>query len=95
MVDFTSVASILDSLFSALDSTLFGNVGIMVVFLIAAVMLLLVLFNANRFTVIGFLASLLLAFGTYGYTTIGWIAPLGAIFMGLMLGIVFIKLFQL
>ena len=91
-LDTTTYNGFFDWIFHTLDVNLFGAVGIMMLFLIILVFALLMYFNANKFVVFGFMASLLLAFGIYGYSIIGWIAPVGAMLAGLLLGLAFIKL---
>lgn len=94
-IDFTSIDSVLNWLFHTGDIVLFGNAGYMIVFLLIMIFALLMLFNANKFTAFGFMSSLLLAMGIYGYQIVGWIAPAGAMIAGLLLGIAFIKVFSI
>jgi hypothetical protein len=94
-VDYTNIESTLGWMFHSVDVDLFGSTGIMLLFLILIIFVLLMFFNANRFTTIGFMATLLIALGFFGYSIVGWIAPVGAILAGLVLGIIFIKIFQL
>lgn len=94
MVDFTSLASIIEYMFGTLDTTIFGSVNIMIIAIFLVVFLLLMLFSANRFTIGGFVASLLLALGYYGYTSFGWIAPLGLLIAGAILFMAIIAIFK-
>jgi len=93
--DLTSGNGFFDWLFHNADVSLFGNVGIMMIVLIAVIFGILMIFNANRFTVIGFIASLLIGLGYFGYTIVGWIAPLGALIAGLLLGIAVISILRI
>jgi hypothetical protein len=94
-MDFSSVNGFFDFVFHSFDTSVFGNTLFMILFLLIIVFALLTFFNANRFTTIGFISCLLMAFGFYGYGLIGWIAPLGAMLAGLALGLAFIKIFGL
>jgi hypothetical protein len=89
----TSLVSVFSFLWGQLDTFLFGNIGIMVSFLCMFVFGILMFFNATRFTAMGFFVSLLLAFGLYGYTVIGWIAVLGGLVAGVVLYVAFLYLF--
>lgn len=90
-IDMSSGNGVFDWLFHSADVYLFGSVGLMVFAILAGIMLLLMFFNANRFTVIGFMGSVMLALGIYGYTIVGWIAPVGAMIAGLLFAVAFIK----
>lgn len=94
-IDWSTFNGPLDWIFHSFDSQLFGAVGVMMIFLIVALFAALMFMNANKFTVFGFMGSLLLAMGYYGYSIIGWIAPLAAVLMGLILGIGFILAFRI
>jgi hypothetical protein len=94
-LDATNANSWFDWVFHTLDVELFGAVGVMFFFILIGVFTILMLFNANKFTVLGFMGSLMLALGWYGYSIVGWIAPFGALIMGLLIGMAFIKMFQL
>lgn len=94
-VDSTNINSFFDWLFHTADITLFGGVGLMMIIILMLVFSLLMFFNANKFTAFGFLASVLLAFGYFGYSIVGWVAPVGAMIAGLLLGIAFIKIVNL
>jgi hypothetical protein len=94
-VDLTDTNSIFDWMFHSLDTNLFGAVGIMMLLLIIIVFAILMFFNANKFTMFGFMASMLFAMGWFGYTIVGWIAPVGAILAGLLLGGAMIKIIGL
>jgi hypothetical protein len=91
-LDMTNINSFFDWIFHSLDVDLFGAVGIMMLILILIVFAILMFFNANKFTVFGFMATLLLAMGWFGYTIVGWIAPVAAIIAGLLLGVAIIKM---
>lgn len=93
--DFTTFNGPIDWLFHSFDTQLFGHVGIMLGFLIITIFIILMLHNPNRFTAFGFLGSLLLALGIYGYTIVGWIAILGAMLIGLLMGIALIFTFRI
>jgi len=84
-----------DFFLHGLDQYLFGNIALAGVVILASIFLLLTLFNANKFTALGFLSCAFLAMGIYGYAFFGWIAPLGALLAGLMLGIAFVKVLRL
>lgn len=94
-IDLTNINSFFDWLFHVGDVTLLGGVGLMMIVLLVLVFGLLMFFNATKFTAFGFLASLLLGFGYFGYSIVGWIAPVGAMIAGLLLGLAFIKIFGL
>lgn len=94
-IDFSTINSPIDWLFHSFDTQLFGHVGVMMLFLIAVMFVILMYFNPNRFTVFGFMTSLLLAMGFFGYTIVGWVAILGAMLAGLLLGTAFIILFRI
>lgn len=89
------INSFFDWFFHSADIELFGNVGIMIIFIVLISFSLLMFFNANRFASLGFLAVTIIGLGYYGYTTVGWLAPLGALIGGLMLGLAIIKLIEL
>jgi len=91
-IDQTNINSFFDWMFHTADITLFGAVGVMMIVLLIGVFGILMFFNANKFTIFGFMATVLLAFGYFGYTIVGWIAPVGALIAGLLLGIAFIKM---
>jgi hypothetical protein len=91
-LDHTSINSFFDWIFHTADITLFGSVGVMLIVLLIMFFTILTFVNANKFTIFGFMASILLAFGYFGYTIVGWIAPLGALLAGLLLGLAFIKM---
>lgn len=94
MTDFTNLGSIIDLLFSSFDTSIFGSVTVMVLFIIFIVFALLMFFSANRFTVGGFMASFMLALGYYGYTAIGYIAPLGLLIAGAIMFIALMRIFN-
>jgi hypothetical protein len=94
-MDWSSINGFFDFFFHSFDTSVFGNTYLMIVFILGVFFLLLTFFNANRFTVIGFLSCVLMAFGFYGYGLVGWIAPIGAMLAGLALGLAFIRIFSL
>ncbi len=95
IVDFSSVNGFFDWIFNSFNVDLFGSVTITVLLLLFITFSILMFFNANKFTVFGFMCSLLMGFGFYGYSIVGWIAPLGAMLAGLLLGLAFIRIFGL
>ena len=88
----SSINALFDWVMTSLDTNLFGAVGIACLMFLAIIFGLLVFMNANRFALFGFMSVTLLAFGVYGYTFFGWIAPLGALLAGLLLGLAIIRL---
>lgn len=90
-VDFTSANGIFDWFFLGFLNQFLGNMGIVVCLIIAVAFMFLMFFNANRFTVFGFMISLMLAFGLYGYTIVGWIAPFAAMLAGLVFAMALIR----
>ena len=92
--DPTNINSFFDWMFHSLDTQLFGHVGITLYFLLFLVVALVFFFNANKFTATGFVAVFLIGLGSYGYTIVGWIAPLGAMMGGLVLGLAMYSIFS-
>jgi len=95
MVDLTTINGFFDFFLHGLDQYLFGSIALSVILILLFIFLLLTFFNANKFTAFGFMSCGFLAMGIYGYSFFGWIAPLGAILAGLLLGLAFVRILNL
>lgn len=91
--DLTNMNSFFDWILHTGDVTFFGYQGFMMVMMVAVLFGIMMLFNANRFTVFGFMGVSLFGIAILGYTIFGWIAILGILLAGLLLGLALIRIY--
>ena len=93
MADVTQINGLFDYVFDFIGQDLFGSIGLFMLFLIAVFVVMAFVMGAGKIFVVAMGGVLFIGLTTFGFVYIGWLAGLGFVLAGIILGYIILRLF--
>jgi hypothetical protein len=92
--DPTQIGGFFDWIFNSFGSGVVGSSALMWLLILVVIIILLFLMGAGRLFFIGFMGITFVGLVMVGYSYIGWIGGLAVMVIGLIVGLIFLRLFN-